>query len=281
MTAPEIRTPLRIAILGAGYVGGALARAASARGHEVWAVRRSVPAPAADGVHWLRGAIASGVIEGVPDALDAVVLTIAPSSADSYDDTYPPAAAAALALAARTRARTLIYTSSSGVYGGSDGVWVTEQSPRLGAGEGNSALIAAEDVLLSARARGVCVLRVAGIYGPGRDPRSRMRTATALPQQGQYWVNLAHRDDIVSAALHVLALPNPPAVLNVADGSPTRAADVSRWLAQESGTDPESLVFGNTAQRSRNDQRVSTSALVATGWSPEYPSFREGFRSGL
>jgi nucleoside-diphosphate-sugar epimerase len=273
---------MKIAVLGAGYVGSAVAREASARGHAVWAVRRNVEGCDEQGVHWVRGDLATGLFPGLPEAFDAVVLTVAPSrGANGYDDTYPPAARSAVALAARTGARALLYTSSTGVYGGRDGAWVTEESPRLGAGAANDALNQAEDIVLASSAARPTVLRVAGICGPGRDPRARMMAAASLPQRGEYWVNLAHRDDIVAALLHVAQRPQSPAVLNCSDGNPARAADVARWLAAEQGRDPATLVFGNDAQRSRNDQRVSNAALCATGWSARYPTFRESLGRGL
>ncbi len=282
MTASAHTTPLRVAVLGAGYVGSAVAAEVVRRGHAAWAVRRSNVAATHDGVTWLRGSIGSQPVAGIPDALDAVILTVAPSSAlDGYDATYPPAASAALALARATNAKALIYTSSTGVYGGRNGEWVDEHSPRAGAGDGNRALIAAEDVLLGADWDAVTILRVAGIYGPGRDPRGRMRNASALPQRGEYWTNLAHRDDIVGAVLHVIATPSAAKIFNVSDGAPTQAADVARWLATASGGAAEALVFGNVEQRSRNDQRVRNTALMASGWSPQYPSFREGFATGV
>lgn len=273
---------LKIAVLGAGYVGGALSRAAVAAGHEVWAVRRSAVTPTTDGVHWVQGDLASGAMAGLPTALDVVVLAVAPSrGADDHADTYPPAARAAVALADRTHARSLLYTSSTGVYGGRDGAWVTEASPREGVGGSNAALIAAEDIILASTAARPTVVRVAGICGPGRDPRGRMAAAESLPQRGEYWVNLAQRDDIVSAFLHLMRLDAPPAVLNCSDGAPARAAEIARWLAVEQGRDVDTLVFGNETTRSRNDQRVSNAALVATGWTPMYGSYRESLSRGL
>lgn len=273
---------MRIAVLGAGYIGTALAEAAAALGHTVWAVRRtSVPAlPSA--VQWLTGDVARGEIPGFPATLDAIILTIAPSrGADDYDATYPPAAASAVTMAANTGARAVLYTSSTGVYGGRDGEMVTEASPRRGEGGSASALVAAEDLILSATTVQPCVLRVAGIYGPGRDPRGRMANAELLPQRGEYWTNLAHRDDIISAMLHLLAQPSLPAIVNVCDSTPTRAADVARWLAASRGEDPASLRFTNESTRSRNHQRVSNARLVATGWAPRYPAFSDGFARGL
>jgi nucleoside-diphosphate-sugar epimerase len=281
ISSPHLQHPLRIAVLGAGYVGGALARAAAARGDAVWAVRRAAQT-SSYGVTWLSGDISTDAIEGMPGALDAVVLTVAPSGAnDGYASTYPPSASAAVRLARASGAKSLVYTSSTGVYGGRDGNWVTEASPRLGAGEGNAALTQAEDIVLAASLAHATVLRVAGIYGPGRDPRARMSQASALAQRGEYWSNIAHRDDIVSAMLHVIDTRPAAPVLNVSDGSPTRAADVARWLAAARGENPDELAFGNDSQRSRNDQRVSNAALCATGWSAHYPSFREGFAKGL
>lgn len=273
---------LKIAVLGAGYVGGALARSASQRGNAVWAVRRGAGSDGHDGVHWLRGDLSTGALDGLPQALDVVVLTIAPSRAsDGYAGTYPPAARTAVSLAERSGARVLLYTSSTGVYGGRDGEWVTEESPRCGVGETNDALKAAEDIVLGVAAARPTVLRVAGICGPGRDPTARMMAAASLPQRGEYWVNLAHRDDVVAALLHLMVLADAPRVLNCSDGAPTRAAEVARFLVARAGHDVGQLVFGNESMRSRNDQRVSNAALSATGWAPRYPSFRESLSTGL
>ncbi len=273
---------LRIAVLGAGYVGGALAHAASRREHDVWAVRRTVTDGTTDGVRWVRGDLTTDAVHGLPDTLDVVVLAVAPSrGADGYAGTYPPAARAAVALATRSGARRLLYTSSTGVYGGRDGAWVSEESPRDGGGESNDALKAAEDIVLASGAALPTVLRVAGICGPGRDPRARMMAAESLPQRGEYWVNLAHRDDIVSALLHLMTVTTAPPVLNCSDGNPARAADIARFLVAQTGADAGQLRFTNDSTRSRNDQRVSSAALQATGWTPRYPSFRESLTTGV
>lgn len=274
---PTVR---QIAVLGAGYVGTALARALAANGDHVWAVRRR-PHPDEAGITWLRGDLAGGAVRGLPQRLDAVVLTVAPSGEDdSYAETYPPSAQRALQVVRDHGAAALAYTSSTGVYGGAGGEWVDETSPRDGSGSAR-ALIAAEDVLLGSGAPGVTVLRVAGIYGPGRDPRDRFARPAALPMRGEYWVNLAHREDIVRAITGALTYRAAPRALNVADGTPTLAADVARWLAAERGDDPAALTFANPEARSRSNQRVRVDALMATGWRPRFPSFREGFRDGL
>lgn len=271
----------RVAVLGAGYIGQALARNLAGGGAAVWTVNRRAGTATA-GITAVAGDLSVGAISGLPEALDAVVLTVAPAGgADGYAQTYPPAARAAVALARATGARALVYTSSTGVYGGSDGAWVDESSPRVGTGPGNAALCAAEDTLLESGLDGVTVLRVAGIYGPGRDPRPRYAQPGLLPLRGAYWVNLAHRADIVAAITAALGHAGPPRVLNVADGAPAQAADIARWCAAAQGRDPAQLVFDNDAAPARSNQRVANAALLATGWRARYPSFREGFSHGL
>ncbi len=275
----------RIAVLGAGYIGMAAARACAAAGAAVWAVNRS-PRAAGGGITPVVGDLASGSLtcespRGLPGALDAVILAVAPGGGDGYEATYPPAARAAVAVARASGARAVVYTSSTGVYGGRDGVPVDESTPRAGEGPGNRALIAAEDILLGAGLTGVTVLRVAGIYGPGRDPQARFAQPGLLPLRGEYWVNFAHRDDIVTAITGGLGYTGAPRVLNVADGAPETAAAIARWCAAARGIDPASLVFSGEGTPSRSNQRVVNAALAATGWRPQYPSFREGFASGL
>lgn len=270
----------RVAVLGAGYLGQAIADAAAAAGAEVWAVRRNPPRETSS-IHWLAADVAAGDLDALPARLDLLVLTVAPGAGSSYASTYLPAARRALELARRSDIPALVYTSSTGVYGGEGGAWVDEESPRAGGGEGSAVLIEAEDLLLQSGRAGVTILRVAGIYGPGRDPRARYAMSSRLPMRGEYWVNLAHRDDIVSAVQQVAAWRGAPRALNCADGSPTRAADIARWVAEQRGIDPATLGFGNESERSRSNQRVSSAALRGAGWSPRFPSFREGFTDGL
>lgn len=277
MEQPETRRSAAtagIAVLGAGYVGLAAAEALAAGGSRVWAItRRGGAAP--PGVVRLAADLGAGPPAGLPAALDAVVLTVAPGgAADTYAATYPPAARAAVALAKVTAARSLVYTSSTGVYGGKDGQWVDEASPRSGSGPGHAALCAAEDILLASGLGGVTVLRVAGIHGPGRGICSRYAEPGRLPLRGGCWVNLAHRDDIVAAIRLALAYHGAPRVLNVSDGAPATAADVARWCASGRGEDPAALAFTCADPPSRSNQRVSNAALLGLGWRPAFPSFR-------
>jgi nucleoside-diphosphate-sugar epimerase len=166
------------------------------------------------------------------------------------------------------------------VYGGAGGGYVSEASPLVSRGPDDDALHDAELAVGAARGARATIVRVAGIYGPGRSPLARFARPERLPAQGQYWVNLAHRDDIVAALVCVLDRGDAPAVLNCADGSPTLALDISRWvLAREGRLWPDPLTFDAPDAPARSNQRILTDALRRLGWAPAYPTFREGFAS--
>ncbi|MFN9213523.1 MAG: NAD-dependent epimerase/dehydratase family protein [Gemmatimonadota bacterium] len=277
-----------VLLLGAGYVGTALARSLAAAGDHVVAVRRrGASGDATPGVTWIAGdARDPARLAGLPPRADAVVLTAAPTAGrgDAYDATYPPLSRAALALARRLGAGVVAYTSSTGVYGRTDGAWTPEETPRLPRGPETAALAEAEDLLLAATDVRAAILRVAGIYGPSRAAMARFRDPARLAARGAYFTNFAHRDDIVAAIVRVLARPDAPAVCNCADGAALPALEVSRVVHELIGIPwPDPLVFDDAAAAAppRSNQRVPVDRLRTLGWAPAYPSVREGFAALL
>jgi nucleoside-diphosphate-sugar epimerase len=77
--------------------------------------------------------------------------------------------------------------------------------------------------------------------------------------RGEYWVNFAHRTDVVSAILGALHHHGAPRVLNVADGTPTCAADIARWLAVSEGRDESRGVARILEQL--NQQAINSSTV--------------------
>ncbi len=128
--------------------------------------------------------------------------------------TFPPTALETLSDFHRTwlrRARRVVVLGTTGAYSVPDGAWVTEATPTT-----PSPRVAGEGVLL---AQGATLLRLAGLWGPGRDPVAWL-TAGRI-KDGHKYVNLAHVEDVVAAVSAVCALPGPT-LLNVADGVPRR-----------------------------------------------------------
>ena len=284
----------RLVIFGCGYVGTAVARAAAAAGLRVEALTRN-PARAADlaalGVGTVVGDLATaawhgGIVPGADFALDCV--SSGGGGLEGYRRSYVEGMRSILKWARRDPVGTLIYTSSTSVYPQDGGVEVDETAPTDGAGEMGRLLLEAE--VLLRESRGVCgrwfILRLAGIYGPGRHHLlDQVRTgAAAITGAGDHHLNLAHRDDVCGAVMATLRAPASTAdeIFNVADDGPAAKAEVVRWLAKRAGRPAPRFTGGAASARrgfaSPPDRRISSAKLkTVLGWRPRYPTFREGF----
>jgi nucleoside-diphosphate-sugar epimerase len=177
----------------------------------------------------------------------------------------------------------LIYISSTGVYGQSQGEWVDEQSATEPTRDGGRACLAAERLLAAHRlGPKSIVLRMAGIYGPGRIPTAetiRRGEPVAAPEQG--FLNLIHVDDAAQIVLAAEARAAGGSLYTVSDGQPVQRRDYYAEIARLLGAPAPrfAAVPENAPVRSRSEsnKRVSTAKLHADlRVKLEYPSYREG-----
>jgi nucleoside-diphosphate-sugar epimerase len=89
---------------------------------------------------------------------------------------------------------------------------------------------------------GAIVLRVAGIYGPGRNPIEWIRSGRVGPTRK--YVNLIHIEDLAAICMLALETGTPGEVYNVSDGTPRTWAEIclvaqTRWdvAVREGGND--------------------------------------------
>lgn len=287
----------RLVIFGAGYVGGALAAAAQARGAEVTALTRNAQAAARLeelGLKVVRAELDSSDWHTGIGKMDMAVNCVSSGGGGEagYVKSYLDGTRSILQWAGRSGpVETLLYTSSTSVYPQTGGT-VDESSPTTPATGTPRILLEAEDLVLQAVAAGrsgrSIVLRLAGIYGPGRHHLlDRLREgAEAIAGTGDHLLNLIHRDDIVSAVLTALASPpgEPQAVFNVADDHPTPKAEVVRWLAERLGRPVPVFSGGAVAGRRTHppNRAVSNRRLKEQlRWAPSYPDFRRGYEQIL
>lgn len=226
-----------------------------------------------------RGDADAAIANALTAPLAAIVVCVAPSRArgDSYA-IYPAAARGVAELANTLDARAVVYVSSTGVYDRQDGSAVDERSLIAPTSDRVRALFDAELTVLAAatRDRHAVVLRAAGLYGPGRDPGPRFAAGATAPDT---WCNFSWRDDVIAAIDHVLAAaPTGHGVIyNCTDNHPVQAGDITFALTNTRPilATPE---VDRGVRAGRSNQRISSAALVASGWQPQVPTVFEGLR---
>jgi nucleoside-diphosphate-sugar epimerase len=133
--------------------------------------------------------------------------------------------------------RKLIYISTSGVYGDCQGAWVTEDTPPRPSTDRARRRLAAETLLHAWETTygiPVAILRVGGIYGPGRLPVERLRQGTpVLREQECGYTNRIHADDL--ATICVAAAEQGQGIYNVSDGHPSTMTDYFNRVADLCG----------------------------------------------
>lgn len=206
--------------------------------------------------------------------------------ADAYRQLYLEGNRNLLAwLAARTPEK-FIYTSSTSVYAQHDGSLVTEQSPAQPEAATAGVLVETEELLLAAARKNfpAVVLRVAGIYGPGRGHAFKqfLRGEARLEGDGSRFLNMIHRDDVAGAIITALERGRPGEIYNAVDNEPVSQAEFFGWLAAELKRPlPPTLTAEEELGRKRGatNKRVSNAKLRTEWHYPfQYPDFRAGYR---
>ncbi len=266
-------TPRTVLILGAGYLGTALAEYLTESGHH--AVTADCNGSAMHTVDVTDAASLLELSRSIPSP-DVVVLCVSTcgGTVEEYLHLYAEGTAM---VAACFKGKRLILCSSTAVYGVTDGAWVTEEHNVYPTSPRKAALLQAEQSILAA---GGLVVRLAAIYGPKRCELAARYCllGKALPGKLSRWVNYIHRDDAVTAlyALCVLKEP-PPSIYNVTDGMPMQLSEIYSYLSGLLGTPPPIEVpLKPGARRGRTSQRSSCSRLLSQGREPLYPSFLDG-----
>ncbi len=286
---------MQILIAGCGYVGIALGAELVRRRHRVWGMRRdSSAAPQ------LRSAGIEPLIADLADAkslpsdsrrYDWVVHCASASRGgpEQYRRVYLQGTRNLLNWLASAPPEKLIYTSSTSVYGQMDGSSVTERSSTEPAAETARILLEAERLLFEAsRAAAVpaVILRLAGIYGPGRGYwlRQFLSDEARIEGRGMRLVNMIHVEDVVDAILLGLQRGRPGEIYNVVDDEPVTQRVLLEWLSARLSRPLPPSNPDTSAPRKRGDtnKAVANQKLKAElGWRPKYPTFRQGYATEL
>ncbi|MFB2553121.1 SDR family oxidoreductase [Ensifer soli] len=276
---------MHVLILGAGFSGQAIATAMMRRAHSVTGTTRAATKREALEALGIRPLIFDGETIG-PELAEAMARTthlvqsIAPGAAGDplFRADRPPLAAMMPNLAWAG------YLSTVGVYGDHDGAWVDEDTPCRPASTRSLERIAAEDAWLGfSRESGipVAVLRLSGIYGPGRNALCNLAEGTArrLVKPGQVFNRIRVED--IGAVTDFLAARGLGGVYNVTDDSPGPPQDVVAYAADLMGVErPPAIAFENAvlSEMARSfygeNKRVSNARLRGLGFTFRFPDYR-------
>ncbi|OCP23391.1 MULTISPECIES: SDR family oxidoreductase [unclassified Ensifer] len=276
---------MHVLILGAGYSGMAIARAMAPKATSVVGTTRTEEKAAKLEKVGIRPILFDG--ETISDALVAalgqathLIQSIAPGrDGDPMFRTSSPDLARLA-----PNLKWIGYLSTVGVYGDHGGEWVTEDMLRKPVSARSVERVEAEDAWIAFGARQnvpVAVLRLAGIYGPGRNAFCNLANGTArrLIKPGQVF-NRIRVEDIGAAALF-LADKGLAGVFNITDNEPAPPQDIVAEAARLMGVEPPPETPFETAELSPmarsfygENKRVSNARMRETGFEFAYPDYR-------
>jgi len=291
--ALRLTLAMRVLIVGTGYVGLPLGAELARLGHEVSGLRRNRAAGGelnAVGIQPLFADITKAdELVRLPREFDWVVNCVASGGGDAgnYRRIYLDGMRNLMEWLApgRRDAPKFVYTSSTSVYGQTDGSVVDEQSPTEPATETAQVLLEAEKSLLDgARDRNfpAMILRVAGIYGPERGHwfKQFLKGEARLDGSGERFLNMIHRDDVIGGVIAALERGRPGEIYNAVDDEPVSQHDFFSWLAAATSRPMPAGVSATPETRKRGvtNKRVSNRKLKTDlGYGFKYPTFRDGY----
>lgn len=276
-------------IFGAGYSGKAIARALQGSMEQISGTTRS-----ADNISTLQcQAIAPFIFDGVSLSKDLrqelsgvthLVQSIAPGA--SGDPLLRLCHGDLKGL--MPNLQWAAYLSTVGVYGNHDGAWVDEDTPCRPLSVRSKERVAAEEAWAVAADQAnipLSILRLSGIYGPGRNGLINLEKGTArrLVKKGQVFNRIRVED--IGAATAFLIDAGQGGIFNITDDEPAPPQDVIAFAADLMGMEPPPEQDFETAELSPmarsfygENKRVSNRKLRALGFDFAYPAYRPSLR---
>ena len=281
MSAPSV------VIAGCGDVGSRLASQLLAAGWEVHGLRRNV-SRLPEGVIGIAGDLFK---KDCPDTwpIGGVDYLVYCAAATDHDEAgYRKAYVEGLQHVLEwlddygQQPKQLVFVSSSSVYGQQNGEWVDETSPTQALGYSGQVMLEAEQVAFDSGIPATTV-RLTGIYGPGREwLLSQVRQGYRVAVEPPLYGNRIHVDDAAGLLAFLLQHVEQGGSLDKVyigvDDAPAPLAEVVGWLREYLGVTEWAE---NASVRRAGSKQCSNARAKALGWTPTYPSYREGYAAIL
>lgn len=270
---------MKIAIIGCGYVGKAVAQLWKNNPEIEVTATTTTPDKVADlnaiakYVFILKGDDSEALRAVLADQ-DAIVLSVAPKSAEAYEQAYlHTAKTLASVLPEFPNIKQLLYTGSYSVYGDYNGEWVDENTPVKPNNRKSEILAETEQTLLNAANANlnVCILRLGGIYGPNRElikiyGRAAGQTRSGSGNEPSNWI---HLDDIVGA-IDFAIQQRLDGIYNLADDDSLTRGELTDKLFEKHNLPPITWDASQPSQRS-SQAKVSNQKIKDAGYQLQHP----------
>ena len=226
----------KVFIFGCGYLGIRLADTLIAAGHEVSALTKNET--------FAEVLKAIGITEVIVDRLESDswhslvgndytkiinCVSSAGNGLSGYESSYYEGQASIIQWAKSHSIERFVYTSSTSVYPENSGNWVSEDSLKRDSVHSDTAQVLrrSENLIESNQSHfdNYFILRLSGIYGPERHYLlNQIQSSNAIAGSGDYFMNMIHVDDIVSAIIRLIDVKSniPSGIYNLSDDMPTQ-----------------------------------------------------------
>lgn len=242
-------------VIGAGYSGRRIASALTSRGHEVVITHRKAPDHPTDGPQILPLDLDSAGPIPFPDRPLAIMYLV-PPAAERPDPRLRRLLDELPAVVNR-----FVLASTSGVYGDCGGALIDETAATNPQTERARRRVSQERLLTDwALDNSVpyAILRIAGIYGPGRLPTAAiLANEPVIAANDAHPGNRIHVDDLAAVAVAALIGTEASGIFNVADGNDTSTTDFYHRVARLAGLKAPPEVDRETARRQFSEIRYS------------------------
>ena len=282
----------KLLVLGGGYSGRCLARLARAIGTQVLCTRRSLAAAEADLLFDSNGQdqLDPAALEGVTHLLSTI-----PPDRDGND----PVLSKLMQTLRSLPLRWAGYLSTTGVYGDRQGAWVSEEDDPAPELERSIRRLNCE-AAWQRSGLPIQILRLPGIYGPGRSVLNGLQQGRArlIDKPGQVFCRI-HVEDIAGACWHLMhraelgapANPGNKSIVNLVDDLPAPTAELMRHAAALLGCalpplEPFAQIVDSMSPMAQSfwseNRRVSNQKLChELGYALLHPNFRVGLQDCL
>lgn len=283
---------MKILIVGCGYLGREIAKLGLSASHEVWGLRRNVEALQdleSKGLHVISASLMSPEsLRNLP-AVDLVITSQAPDrEMDNYEDTYLGGTTNLIAALKNKKPKRLIHISSTSVYGNHNGDWVDENddaskdSHEDAESRENAQILLKTEEVVKNSGIGFNILRLGGLYGPGRHRLRAIKEGKIAPTFSATYVNRIRVEDAASAVFWIYDKGKMGELYLGVDDTPSTQKEFYEWLLEKLSIPKEKMQSPTTGGHVHgSNKRCLNRKMKSLGFKFQYPNFKEGYASLL